>query len=219
MKMIDYEAGYLNPQWCKINRMKTIKTAVLLGAAVLVLTALPAVAESKKLYRYTDPSGKTIYARDYEDIPPDLRPSASLVVVPEKEPGAEDGSTKAKTEAKEKESVRFTSQLKYSSAGEGKTAFEGEVRNFLDSSVSDAKVTIVVVRADGTEQPAGAFVVVGEKGNGSLEPGESAKVAGVFNVEFGSIRRFGSSLSWQTSYVEKGSQQNPGVSPESGEKK
>lgn len=199
--------------------METIKTAVLLGAAVLVFIALPANAESKKLYRYTDPSGKTLYARDYEDVPTALRPSASLVVVPENETGEENGSTKAKNETKEKDSVRFTSQLKYSGTVEGKTAFEGEVKNFLDSSVSDAKLTIVVVRADGTEQPAGAFPVTGEKGSGSLEPGESAKVAGILNFEFGSLRRFGSSLSWQTTYVEKGSQTNPGGSPETGEKK
>lgn len=201
--------------------METIKIVLLLGAAVLVFTALPANAESRRLYRYTDPSGKIFYTRDYEDVPAALRPSASLVVVPENEAGDENGPTKAKDAPKEKEkdSVRFTSQLKYSGTGEGKTAFEGEVKNFLDSSVTDAKLTIVVVRADGTEQPAGAFQVTGEKGSGSLEPGESAKVAGILNVEFGSIRRFGASLSWQTSYVEKGSQTNPGGSPDSGEKK
>ncbi|MBI3581145.1 MAG: hypothetical protein HY098_03560 [Nitrospinae bacterium] len=199
--------------------METIKTAVLIGAAVLVFIARPADAESKRMYRYTDASGKTLYAKDYGDVPVALRPSASLVAVPEREAGEEEGSTKPKNEDKGKDGVRFTSQLKYKSAGEGKTAFEGEVKNFLDSSVSDAILAIVVVKADGAEQSAGAFQVSGEKGNGRLEPGESAKVAGVFEVDFGSIRRFGSSLSWQTTYVETGGQTIPVGSPESGENK
>lgn len=193
------------------------KVLLLVSLLILITSGFAFSEEAKKLYRYTDSSGKTLYAKQYEDVPTELRSSASLVVVRADE---ESGDASAvKTENKGGDSVRLTSQIVYSSTGKGKTAFEGEAKNFLDSTVTGVKLMIVVVTTDGAEKTAGVFSVNGNSGKETLEPGESAKITGLLDMDYASVKKFGSSLSWQTSYMEKVAPKKEGDSNGEGKEK
>ncbi|MBI3794436.1 MAG: hypothetical protein HY280_06875 [Nitrospinae bacterium] len=194
------------------------RAALSAGAVVFLLSififATAGFAESKRLIRYSDSAGKYFYVAKISDVPEQYRPSATSVLV--KTAGEGNNGADEKSEAEEKPSgdgVRVTIPLKFSRTDSGGTRYSGEVKNFLSSDVSEARLTISVVSKIPGEDGTAEVVVRGSKGSGILGPDETAKVYGVLSVDYKSVKTFGYKLTWQSAVTDGG---NAGHSEKNG---
>jgi hypothetical protein len=168
--------------------------------ATLILTSV-SLAESKRMYRYTDSKGKSVYVRIIDDIPAQFRSSASAVILQSDDDIEEKGEEKASEVSGD--AVRTISPMKFFNVGEGRTALSTEVRNFGAVAANDVNMAVIAKMADGKEKTVGTYAVVGHKGEGQLEAGELARINIVFNLDFSAAKSFGCRLSWQSAEIKK----------------
>ncbi|MBI5178779.1 MAG: hypothetical protein HZA04_05925 [Nitrospinae bacterium] len=173
------------------------RTIFLLAAAFALAAFGGAHAASSRMYRYADANGKWVYVASYDDVPEQFRPSASAVLITEKEETPEEEAKPADSG----DAVRAVGQLSFSSNGNGKGKVTGEAKNHHATKITGAKLVVNIVQADGTEIPPAQFPIKGKGGEGVLEPGESARISVTLDLPASGVKGFSYSFSWEKTTV------------------
>lgn len=169
-----------------------------------------ASAESQKMYRYTDASGKRFVVFEWEEIPSEYRLSASTVVVAKDMPAPKDQPA-SKDQPAPREDVagaeagtangntNTVTVLSFALAPteNGLCAFSGEVKNGMKDKAENVKLHLEVKSKDGMKSydvPVGA--------GGAMNAGETAKVAPVTEVPAAALAGYAYNLTWQAIRLE-----------------